>query len=311
MWQLLRLLQMPREWAGSELAERLGASRRSVSRDVARLRSIGYPIDLGTSPGWYRLESASGVRLVLTDAQADSLAVALAAAGPDDDDDDADGPAVGPMMHLLPAHLRARIRALQLSTQWMPDATSRVDPSALTALALAIHEHELVRFTYRDHSAHQSLRQVEPYRLIAGGGRWYLFSWDLEREQWRTFRVDRMIARASGGGQFIPRAVPAQNLAVYTSRGVSSSVYRYQARVWMHAPALEMAARIGPRAGTVEAIDEENCMLRTGANSLDDLAGYIAKLGVGFDIVGPKELIEHIHALGGRLSAVRYIPEAS
>ena len=55
--RLLSLLQTPREWSGSELAERLEVSPRTIRHDIDRLRALGYPVRATRgSVGGYRLE---------------------------------------------------------------------------------------------------------------------------------------------------------------------------------------------------------------------------------------------------------------
>lgn len=65
-----------------------------------------------------------------------------------------------------------------------------VDAKTLLTVARAIRETVRISFSYNA-SQGPSERRVEPYRLVATGRRWYLLAFDLDRDDWRTFRLDR------------------------------------------------------------------------------------------------------------------------
>ena len=102
------------------------------------------------------------------------------------------------------------------------------------------------------------MRTVEPHRLVSWGRKWYLVAWDVDREDWRTFRVDRIEPRTPAGPRFAPRELPADgDVAAFVARGVSAAGYRFQARVTVRVPP-DVAARINPAVGLVEAIDDQS-----------------------------------------------------
>ena len=144
-------------------------------------------------------------------------------------------------------------------------------------------------------------RTTEPHRLVHTGRIWYLVAYDLDRQDWRTFRVDRLSPRTPTGPRFTPRE-PPDDPAGYVSQSVASAPYRYQARILMHAPLEVVAEKSSPTAGRLEAVDERSCVLHTGSNSLDELTLYVGLKGVDFEVLDPPELIEHVHALAGRLT---------
>ncbi|HWD84591.1 MAG TPA: WYL domain-containing protein [Solirubrobacteraceae bacterium] len=139
--------------------------------------------------------------------------------------------------------------------------------------------------------------------LVHTGRRWYLVAWDTVREEWRTFRVDRIDGRPTPDRRFSHRDPPAQDLAAYVARRVSAVRDRYHAEVILHAPLAEVTARVTYAIGTIEAIDEHSCVLRTGAEWLDGLAVYIVSLGVDFEISEPPELIEAVRTLAARFAS--------
>lgn len=305
--RLLSLLQTCRACSGTELAERLGVSARTIRRDVERLRDLGYPVQSSRGTAGYQLGVGADLPpLVLDDEEAVAVAVGLAtiAAGVQGIEE-ASLRAMVKLEQLLPARLRRRVQAVQASTVPVPGDTPgpRVDPAVLQALAAACRDHERLRLTYRDHDGAASRRHLEPYRLVNWGRRWYLLAWDLDRDGWRTFRADRIdpTMPAPTGVRFRLRELPeGGDVAAFVSRRVSSAAWRYRARVRVHAPAVTVAARVPPAAGVVEPVDERTCVLDTGADTLDTLAVHLGMLGVDFQVEEPQELVAHVRALAGR-----------
>jgi predicted DNA-binding transcriptional regulator YafY len=302
---LLSLLQGRRDWPGSELADRLQVSGRTIRRDVERLRRLGYPVDSLTGPaGGYRLRAGTAMPpLLLDDDEAIAIAVGLrtAARASVTGIEETSVRALVKLEQVLPAHLRRRVRALQSATMTLPAGGPTVDPQILTVIAAACRDLELLRFAYRGRDGVRSRREVEPHTLVNLGRRWYLVAWDCGRGDWRTFRVDRLTGPASTGVRFRPRTLPAKDAAAYVTQSLSAWSHRYEARVTLHAPAEAIRKRIPPHWGTVEPIDADTCEYRTGDDDLDWLALRIAMLGVDFDVHEPPELGEHLTAVARRL----------
>ncbi|WP_197359093.1 helix-turn-helix transcriptional regulator, partial [Streptomyces clavuligerus] len=195
--RLLSLLQAHREWSGAELAERLGVTARTVRRDADRLRALGYPVNAspGTGGG-YRL--GAGARLpplLLDDEEAVAVAVGLRTSAGQGVEGigETSVRALAKLEQVLPDRLRRRVSTLNSVTVPMLRVPRvQVDPSVLTELATACRDSEKLRFRYRDHSGSGTRRTVEPHRLVCTERRWYLVAWDLDRADWRTFRVDRV-----------------------------------------------------------------------------------------------------------------------
>ncbi len=306
--KLLSLLQTRRDWPGEELAERLEVSGRTIRRDIARLRELGYPVDALTGPsGGYRLEAGTAMPpLLLDDDEAVAIAVGLrAAAGTAVTGiEETSIRALVKLEQVLPDRLRRRVNALQSVTDTLPATGPTVDPECLTTIAGACRDSQRLRFLYRARDAAETRREVEPHRLVTLGRRWYLVAWDTRREDWRTFRVDRLSEPASTGVRFASRTLPAADATAYVLANLSGAVYRYRARVTLHASAEELEARHPHRLqGQVTAIDARSCELRTSDDHLDWLAMRVGMLGVGFEVHEPPELVERVRALGARFSA--------
>ncbi|WP_436844167.1 helix-turn-helix transcriptional regulator [Streptomyces subrutilus] len=300
--RLLSLLQAHREWTGADLADRLGVTPRTVRRDVDRLRELGYPVNAspGTGGGYQLGAGAELPPLLLDDDEAVAVAVGLrtAAGNGVEGIGEASVRALAKLEQVLPSRLRRRVSALNEFTVPMLRGAERstVDPAVLTELATVCRDTERLRFGYRDHEGNVTRRTVEPHRLVCTERRWYLVAWDLDREDWRTFRADRIEPRPPHGPRFVPREPPAGDLAAYVSQGVSQRVYAARAVVRLKVSAQEAARTVGPSDGVLEPVDDESCLLRTGAVSLDVMVIHVMLLGCEFEVVEPPELTDRIRA---------------
>jgi predicted DNA-binding transcriptional regulator YafY len=302
--RLLSLLQSRRDWTGPELAERLDVTARTVRRDVERLRALGYPVHAapGTAGG-YRLGAGAALPpLLLDDEEAVAVALCLrtGAGGSVEGIEETSVRALAKLEQVLPSRLRHRVQSMQAVTVQPRTPGPTVGQQVLTAIGAACRDRERLRFDYRDHGGTSSRRTVEPYRLVHHGRRWYLLAYDTDRADWRTFRVDRIEPRAPTGPRFTPRELP-EDAAAYVAKGVTSRAYRYQAVVVLHTSAESLAQNRWAGFG-VTALDDGNCELRTGFESLDALAMYVGMLGVNFEIKEPPELAEHLRTVAARLS---------
>jgi predicted DNA-binding transcriptional regulator YafY len=175
-----------------------------------------------------------------------------------------------------------------------------VDPDVLTVIASACRDHERLRFDYRTHSGAGSQRSVEPYRLINDRRRWYLVAWDVDRDAWRTFRVDRIEPRTPTGPRFTPRALPPdREVTAQVARGVGEATWRYRARVIVHAPATWVQGRL-PIPVEVESLGEDRCAFEPGSDHPEMLALYLGMLDADFTIVDSPELVDALRKLTGR-----------
>jgi len=303
--ELLSLLQGRRDWPGNELADRLEVSGRTIRRDIERLRQLGYPVDSLAGPaGGYRLRAGSAMPpLLLDDDEAIAIAVGLrtAARASVTGIEETAVRALVKLEQILPAHLRRRVAALGSATFTLPVGGPTVDPQHLTVIAAACRDSECLRFGYRSRDGTESRREVEPHSLVNHGRRWYLVAWDRRRDDWRTFRIDRLAKPASTGVRFTSRRLPAKNAGAYVKQSITGAPNRFEALVTLHAPAEEIATRVPSGWGIVAPIDARTCEYRTGDDDLRWLALRIAMLGVDFEVHEPPELVEYLQALARRL----------
>lgn len=305
--ELLALLQTRRDWSGHELAERLEVSGRTVRRDIERLRELGYPVDSLTGPsGGYRLRAGTAMPpLLLDDDEAVAIAVGLrgAASAPVTGIEETAVRALVKLEQVLPSHLRRRVTALRATTASRAAPGPTFDAEVLTTLAGACRDREHVRFAYHSRDGSESRRRVEPHGLVNLGLRWYLVAWDCEREDWRTFRLDRLERPVPAGTRFGERALPGSgDAAAFVADRLHEIEYRHRAVVTLHAPAEEVVSRSPWLRDWIEPLDAKRCRLRASDDSLDWLALRIASLGCDFVVHEPTELAERCRQLGARLT---------
>jgi predicted DNA-binding transcriptional regulator YafY len=305
--RLLALLQARRDWSGTELADRLGVTTRTVRNDMERLRILGYQVHSTTgTAGGYRLGAGKALPpLLLDDDEAVAVAVGLraAAAGTVTGIEETSLRALAKLEQTLPSRLRHRIDALRSATVSAAGGGPTVDADTLTVIAAASNNHEQLRFDYLDRDGQTTVRTVEPHRLVYTGRRWYLLAWDADRQDWRTFRADRIRPRRPNGPRFTPREPPAGGAVTHVLRGVGSLAWRYQAHIRLHAPADVIAEQLTPTAGVLERSDDHTCLLQTGGDSLHDLAAFLGSLEVGFTVLAPPELRALLRDLADRYAA--------
>jgi predicted DNA-binding transcriptional regulator YafY len=304
--RLLSLFQAQRYWSGADLSERLEVTPRTLRRDVDRLRSLGYPVNStsGAAGGYQLGAGATLPPLLLDDDEAVAVAVGLrtAASGTVAGIEEASLRALSKLEQVLPSRLRARVTALHAFILPLAPAGPTVDAKTLSAIAGACRDCQKLRFGYRSRDGAATAREVEPHRLVHTGRRWYLAAWDLSRNNWRTFRIDRIQPKLVTGARFAPRLPPDGDFAAYVSRSVSYAPQPHQAHIVLHASAEMAAERVPPGAGTLEAVDERTCILHTGSSSLDTLSVYLALIGFDFEVREPLELVDRIRWLAERFT---------
>ncbi|WP_405830531.1 helix-turn-helix transcriptional regulator [Streptomyces sp. NBC_00105] len=305
---LLSLLQTPREWPGSELAQRLRVSSRTIRRDIERLRDLGYPVEatLGAEGGYRLVAGAAMPPLLLDDEEAVAIAVGLRAGAGHaiEGVDEASVRALAKLEQVLPSRLRHRVSALQSATIALTrgDGAS-VDPRTLTVMASAVAGRERLRFAYRAGDGAESRRLVEPYRLVSTGSRWYLVAYDLEREDWRTFRVDRVSEAFATGARFAARALP-MDAQEFVRRGLRGGEKRtYVVEIDFEAGPAELPEWLRTAALPGGGGSGQTSVRFESADAPEWVAARLALTGLPFTVRGPAALRDAAGALATRLTA--------
>ncbi|MFF6782058.1 WYL domain-containing protein [Streptomyces sp. NPDC012510] len=321
--QLLALLQVhrDRDRSGAELAEQLGVSRRTLRRDIERLRGLGYPVHAARGAAGYRLGAGASLPpLLLDDEEAVAVVVGLrtAADGTVAGIEEASLRALTKLEQVLPSRLRHRVTTLHTATVRAGAAPApKVSPDTPMTIAEACRRREQLRFDYTTPhpttphttpSGVSTVRSVEPHSLVSFDRHWYLVAWDTDRADWRTFRVDRLAPRTPTGPRFTPRALPDGDAATYLAHRLSSRAWPLRATVTLHEPAESAADRVWPGMGVLEPLDDHRCRLHLGAETPRDLAWMITSVDADFtlDEPAPPELLDALRAQALRsLKAIR------
>ncbi|SHN46577.1 helix-turn-helix transcriptional regulator [Cryptosporangium aurantiacum] len=302
--RLLSLLQSRRDWTAADLATRLDVTTRTIRKDVERLRALGYPVDARPGvAGGYRLGSGGSLPpLLLDEDEVVAVVVGLrtAAGGSVAGIEEISVRALTKVQQMLPPRLRHRAAAFREYALPVPGVGPAIDPGVLTTIAGSCRDHERLRFDYRAHDGTESRRDVEPYRLVHDRRRWYLFAWDTDRTDWRTFRADRITPRTPGGPRFPPRELPPDDeIAARVTRGVGAAPWHYRARVVVHADADYVRQRI-PVPVDVRPIGPGRCEFTPGSDDPRMLAHYLGLLDADFTVVDGPELIDALAQLAAR-----------
>ncbi|NUO51076.1 MAG: YafY family transcriptional regulator [Polyangiaceae bacterium] len=304
--KLLSVLQTKRHWGGFDLADHLDVTPRTLRRDVDRLRTLGYAVDASSGPGGgYQLGKGSTLPpLLLDDAEAVAVAVSLRSA--------ADAfmglsetamSALLKLEQLLPGRLRRRVSAIQAVTVSISTGTPTLDADVLTSVAAACRDSETLRFSYKAKDGTATERVVEPLRLAhTGYRRWYLLAWDTAREDWRTFRVDRIDGKVYPGARFIPKK-PPKDVAEYIKETISNYPQRYKMKAKLSGSAAMHTKTVPRWCGSIEPIDDESCYFVSSADSIEMLASQLVSSGVDFEFVEPKEILPELRKIAKRFTA--------
>ena len=278
--RLLTLLQTHRHWSGPELATRLGVTDRTLRRDIDRLRELGYRV--ASQPGGaggYQLESGSNLPpLLLDDDEAVAIAVGLRTAALQGigDGEQTSLSALAKIEQVLPQHLRRRVSALQEHTIGSVRSDVRVAADVLAQLALACRDHERLRLRYTDREGVETARLVEPHSLVPQGRRWYFVAWDVDRADWRTFRIDRMAALLGTGVRFTPRELPAADAAEFVQRAHAATARRHAATVHLRASIEQVREYFGGWASSATEAGDGVVDWEITGGSVPELLGALA-----------------------------------
>ena len=301
--RLIGLLQSRPTWTGPELADRLDVTTRTVRRDIDRLRALGYPVRAGQGVGGgYQLGSGTALPpLLLDDEEAVAVAVSLrlAAGGTVAGLGEPAMRTLGKLEKVLPARLRASVEAVSHATVTLGRRDQLVEGAVVALLARAARAFHEVRFDYAAASGEETSRRAEPYRFVATTSRWYLLAWDLDREDWRSFRLDRMSEVRESTFTFRPREAP--DAAEHVREGLTRGPQGVDVVLDLDAPLDVVADALPTGVGELFALGDR-CELRFSAWDVPSAAARLAWLPWEFRIVSPDDLGAEVAALAARLA---------
>lgn len=306
--RLLVLFSSRQSWSAQALVERLEVTPRTLRRDVTRLRHLGYPIESTTGRyGGYALGAGGRLPpLLLDDDEAVAVSVALRdlSRAADPVLGEAAVAAMAKLAQVLPSALRERVETLGKVSVRLGRRAGRArtttDVGVLMALARACRRQDRLRFEYRAGDQRTSRRHVEPYQLVSVQSRWYLVAFDLDRDDWRTFRVDRVEAPAPTG--FANAARPVPDAAALVAEGVAVRVYSTQVHVRLWAPPEAAASEIPPTVGIIDpnSSDDLTTIVQIGGDA-DWIARFLASLPFRFEVLDSDEVRQELRVLADQL----------
>lgn len=305
--QLLGLLQARRVWTGQELADRLGVTGRSVRRDIERLRDLGYPVHASKGrDGGYQLGAGAALPPLLLDpeeAVAMAVCLGLAAGGSVAGVGESALRALSKLDQVMPARLRSQVAAVHGATVTLTGGgtVEAVSPDDLMTLARACRDHEHIRLGYTDIRGNSTQRRLEPYQLVTTGRRWYLLAYDRDRDDWRTLRLDRMADVNAAGTTFVAR--PAPDPAEYVRRAITTSPYRYVARVRFWSSESQLAQVFSTASAQIEPDGPDHCIVTAGGDDPERIVLYLAMPGYRFVVLEPPEVVAAAGVVADRLRA--------
>ena len=291
--RLLSLLSSRPSWTCAELAERMEVTDRTVRRDIARLRELGYTVDSEAGPwGGYRLRAGSRVPpLILDDEEALAVAVGLREAALSDalGGDQAALSALLKLRQVLPRRIAERLGELDDAFVSLPGADGpQIKAGLLLELAVACRRGERARLSYVDGEGRATVRDVDPYRLVRTGRRWYFVARDVVRGEWRTFRADR-VDRLQPIGRPVDLTDPPDP-ARLVSRNIANGPYPLSVTIRLALP-MDAALRLVPATvGTHRSDGPDATLVDIGGPDPDGLARYLLGLGTPLRVLAPESV---------------------
>ncbi|MDF3301848.1 helix-turn-helix transcriptional regulator [Streptomyces tropicalis] len=289
--RLLSLLSARPSWTCAELAERMEVTDRTVRRDVARLRDLGYAVDSDAGPwGGYRLRAGARVPpLILDDEEALAVATGLREAALSDalGGDQAALSALLKLRQVLPRRVAERLGELDDAFVRLPGTDGpQIRAGLLLELAAACRQGERARLSYTDGEGRATVRDVDPYRLVHTGRRWYFVARDVSRDQWRTFRADR-VDRLRPTGRPVDLTDPPDP-ARLVSRNIANGPYPLSATIRLPLPMSQALRLVPATVGSHRPDGPDATLVDIGGPDADGLARYLLGLAAPLRVLAPE-----------------------
>ena len=314
--RLLSLLQTHRRWSSDELAGELGVTARTVRRDIDRLRLLGYDVDaVPGREGGYRLAAGSHLPpLMFDDDEAVAIAVGLwsATAAPLEGIEETALRALAKIEALLPDRVRRRTQAITTNMtayRWYGDEAS-IDIESVTVLTDTCRDAEQLRFDYTDKEGQPTRRLVEPHHLVAVDERWYLLAWDVRRDDWRTFRLDRLAEPRRAGVRFERRPIPDGDPAAFVAKNLGRVPQPFEVELQLTVGTDELLSEMHWLEDRVTVRGDTKTRIVVRGRTTSQLAAQVARLAVRFEarVVGTSTAADDVRGqlvdLSDRLASI-------
>lgn len=305
--KLLSLLQRQEAWTSGALCKELDVTARTITRDITRLRNLGYPIETikGVGGGYslqqgavlppimFSLDEATAVLLALRPPTPTGTGIGAGITRVDHA-----VTALGKVQKALPAPLRATLQALLTHStsidlgQPIAATTPSTDSTLLLMLARSCRDRRQVTCTYRHYNGNTRVRRLEPLGLVHTMNRWYLVAYCTDDNDWATLRVDRIIDAVLSARSSHVRLPPAEDLDEYVTQAVSRGWRQVTATVRVHAPKAEVSRWVSPAWGDVTEETATTCIVNAGADTYDSIARWLLLTTAEITIIKPPDLTQ-------------------
>ena len=290
LFELLCLLLERGRMTAGELAEHFEVSVRTIYRDVDALSAAGVPVYAapGRNGGVALLEGYTLHRAAFTEAEQRQLLTALRSLSVETGGETADT-----LSKLSALFQRSEPDWLRVElSRW---GSAGQDDARFGMVKDAILSRRELSFLYLSASGPTARRQVRPARLVFKGQSWYLQALCLERRDYRTFKLTRMLA-LEAGDPFDQVLSPPPMENGWTG----------------DAPVVSVRLRFSP-AFAYRVYDEfdEGCVTRRTDGSLEVsvsfpedswLYGYLLSFGLGVDVLEPEGLRRRLALLAADMA---------
>jgi len=182
-----------------------------------------------------------------------------------------------------------------------------VDPHVVALLAESCRDAAAVRFAYERRDGESAQRRVEPHSLVTVRSVWYLIAYDLDRADWRMFRLDRIAGSVERTGHGAPRrALPTGDPLAFVAASLADMPFDYTATLDVAAAAHDVLGRLPwLNARRVDDRGRRACRVRLGASDLDELTSQVVDviaLGHATSIDAPPAVVAHLERVAAALT---------
>lgn len=298
--KLLALLQRQETWSSSSLCRELAVTPRTISRDILRLRNLGYPVTtMKVIGGGYTLQRGAVLPpIMLTREEATAVLLALRFTPAPAPSDVHSTTALEKVRQALPRSLKGALQALATHStsidlgQPIPDSAPEIDPALLLLLSRSCRDRRQVTCAYRHYNGYRRTRRLEPTGLVHTMNRWYLVAYCTQDDKWAILRADRITDAELSAHPSGARQPPSEDLGEYVGRAVARGWQQVTSTVRVHAPKVDVSRWVSPAWGTVTEETPLTCIVQAGADNYDSIARWLLLITAEITVITPPELTE-------------------
>ncbi|MBA2394484.1 MAG: YafY family transcriptional regulator [Ktedonobacteraceae bacterium] len=300
---VLELLQSRPSITGPELAARLEMDVLTVRRYIMHLQDVGIPVEATIGRhGGYRLRPGFKLPpLLFTEEEATAIMLGLLGTSwlEIGQSSIAVEGALAKVSRVLPVHVRQRLDTMSEHLFFFsPQQETRPDVSLLLKLSEAIGQQQRIAIEYRSHRDETTHRNVEPYGIVGWNGRWYLVGYCCLRQDYRTFRLDR-IQQVEALTEPFERPEDFDCRA-YVMKMYAGEVARWHIEVEFQATLYAVQQKIPASHGTLTATPT-GVLFQSRYEDINGMARYLMALNMPFVVRQPTELREALLRLAEQI----------